>query len=114
MELNKNLIDFNNLKFKHINIKNLIIGNIYLIKTFLGRKYESRKGIFVNSHFLNKFVYFRMRLIEGFSYITYCLDDSSYFYENVSKKQTIQDAMELRAVNKVLRQVIGDESFSYK
>jgi hypothetical protein len=114
MELNKYLIDFNNLKFNRVNIKKLIIGDTYLIKTYIGRQYESRKGIFVNSIFLNKYVYFRMRLIQGFSYVTYCLDDSSYFYEIVSRKKLIQDSMELRAVNKILRRIVGDESFVYK
>uniref|UniRef100_A0A6C0EUJ1 Uncharacterized protein n=1 Tax=viral metagenome TaxID=1070528 RepID=A0A6C0EUJ1_9ZZZZ len=114
MELNKYLIDFNNLKFNRVNIKKLIIGDTYLIKTYIGRQYESRKGIFVNGIFLNKHVYFRMRLIQGFSYVTYCLDDSSYFYEIVSRKKLIQDSMELRALNKILRRIVGDETFVYK
>lgn len=96
-----------------VKIDNLIKGNTYLIKTYIGRQYESRKGIFINSEFLHKYVYFRMKLIVGFSYITYCLDDSSYFYIVNSKKEIIQNAMELRAINKILQQIIGDETFTY-
>ena len=36
------------------------------------------------------------------------------YYEVVSKKQEIQNAMELRAVNKIIQNIIGDKYFEYK
>jgi hypothetical protein len=35
------------------------------------------------------------------------------FYEPIFKKERIQTAMEHRAINKLLQQIIGDASFSW-
>lgn len=36
------------------------------------------------------------------------------YYEIISKKKEIQDAMELRALNKIIQHIIGDKYFEYK
>jgi len=36
-----------------------------------------------------------------------------HFYKFVSQKERIQWAMELRAVNKIIRRVLGDDHFSW-
>lgn len=36
------------------------------------------------------------------------------YYEVVSKKQEIQDAMELRALNLIIQNIIGDKYFEYR
>lgn len=43
-------------------------------------------------------------------------NDSSncIYYEVVSKKQQIQDAMELRALNLIIRNIIGDKYYEWK
>lgn len=38
---------------------------------------------------------------------------SCIYYEIVSKKQEIQDAMELRALNLIIQNIIGDKYFKY-
>lgn len=44
-------------------------------------------------------------------YITFSYQIGRRFYTIVSKKKEIQQAMELRALSKILKQIIGDESF---
>jgi hypothetical protein len=36
------------------------------------------------------------------------------YYEIISKKQEIQDAMELRSLNLIIRNIIGDKYFEYR
>ena len=44
-------------------------------------------------------------------YVTFSYSVERKFYILISKKKKIQEAMELRALSKILKQIIGDESF---
>jgi len=46
-------------------------------------------------------------------YVTFSYDIGRKYYTLVSKKNEIQNAMETRAMNKILKQITGDESFHY-
>lgn len=110
------------LMFKEICFSNLIKGTKYIIKR------------------INKPEYIRMIYIGKFSDYIYRYDSVSMFvdvkelrkpelecckmnftyeydtiyYIIVKQKEKIQQAMELRATNQVLRSIIGDETFVYK
>ena len=47
----------------------------------------------------------------SYGYITFSYQIGRRFYTIVSKKKEIQQAMELRALSMILKQIIGDESF---
>ena len=40
-------------------------------------------------------------------------DEKRKYYKIIKQKQNIQNAMEIRAVNKLLQYIIGDDSFIY-
>jgi len=46
-------------------------------------------------------------------YVSFSYDIGRKYYTLVSKKNEIQQAMETRAINKILKQITGDETFHY-
>lgn len=98
------------LTFVEINFNKLIIGKKYFIK------------IKCTNYIINRFGYFNKYVEEDIGYfinMTYYktkfhnmyvnMDDT--FYEIILQKELIQQSMEKRAINKILRQLI-DESFN--
>jgi len=67
-------------------------------------------GHFINYH--NEFVYFHINH-NYFKQLYYYFHKKGIFYENNFQKDKIQDAMELRAINKILRKITGDPLFTY-
>jgi hypothetical protein len=96
--------------FKRVLIDDLKEGKKYFIDFYVRNRYENRIGIFIK-FIKDDFACFK---ISYYGWVmNYYIDDMSYFYEFNSNKEQIQNAMEQRAINIILRKVIGDESFIY-
>uniref|UniRef100_A0A6C0EU19 Uncharacterized protein n=1 Tax=viral metagenome TaxID=1070528 RepID=A0A6C0EU19_9ZZZZ len=103
---------FNNSTFKCLPIDDLEEGKQYLIRTCVRKRYITKVGTFIGLSKYSYYGYFDVRMpVSGF--LRFSFNETSYFYDFVSQKYKIQNAMELRAVNKILRRIIGDESFTY-
>lgn len=99
--------DYPYSKFKKIHVNKLIKGNKYLIKIIYKGTLFTHYGYFVC--YSEKYdTLICMNCKNKSIFITF----ESSFYEMTLKKEKIQQAMELRAINKILRQLI-DESFKY-
>jgi len=97
--------------FKNVSIDDLTVGKKYFIKFYVRGGYENRIGVFtkyVNNYFASFKIYYY-----GWE-LNYFLEDTSYFYDYIYKKNKIQNAMELRAINQIIRNITGDETFNYK
>ena len=94
--------------FKTIIFEKLIKGDKYLIKH---GKDEYVIGRFIKYN--NESSYFHVKHIY-FKQLYYYIHKKSIFYEYNYQKDNIQNAMELRAVNKILRKITGDPLFIYK
>jgi hypothetical protein len=91
-----------NLDFKLIPIDDLEIGKLYLIKhcNYKDKNYTFKRGNYTSKSFILKFVYFEInKKVELF-------DELSLFYEMIAKKHIIQEAMELRALKLILKNLI--------
>lgn len=95
------------MEFKCVEMSKLKEYKKYKIQIYINGNCETTQGIFLCSfECWNKYVCFELKdKIMNF-------DETTYFYEGVLKKKKIQEAMELRAVNKILQQLIGD-TFTY-
>ena len=99
-----------------ISFHNLKIGNQYFIS---GAEIDIiyYRGIF-DGYAYNSTKFYSLDLIYPF-YHNYCEYRSfhyypiRYYYQYVSKKKEIQQAMETRALNAIIRQIIGDECFEW-
>jgi len=102
-----------NSDFRIVPIDNLVGGKTYLIRSYVRKKYENKIGKFINLSKFSYYGYFNVKMpVNG--YLKYSFNETSHFYEFIYKKDKIQNAMELRAINQILRQLIGDESFKYE
>lgn len=106
------------LQFKKIAYKKLVHEHKYIMQMtkdtlYVGffenkEKYRNRKcKSFIITKRITGYVYVEIEIdiytdMERLSYYEICL-----------KKHKIQDAMELRAVNKILQKIIGDDTFVY-
>jgi hypothetical protein len=89
------------LLFDHVLFKDLELGTTYLIKTYMkGNRCMTKKGIFYKECNTPGFGLFK---INSHSIHVY---QSSLIYKMKSTKKNIQEAMELRAIHKVLRSLI--------
>lgn len=102
-----------NSEFKNLLLDDLEEGKIYLIRSFVRKRYENKIGKFINLSKFSYYGYFNVKMpVSGV--LKYSFNETSHFYEFINKKDKIQYAMELRAINQILRQLIGDELFKYE
>lgn len=89
------------LLFDHVHFKDLELNAPYLIKTYLKKNVcMTKKGTFYKESEIPDFMLFKLgsRIIH--------VDHTSLVYKMKSTKKNIQEAMELRAIHKVLRSLI--------
>ena len=115
------LIDFNNLLHHHHYIIRVVGGlhGCYVAGRFLERTFprnprfiqvhENGSGYFqpVGARFFIRDIYGENRGLRTFS-------SRDYYYELVPKKQVAQQAMEKRALQMILQNLIGDKHFIYE
>lgn len=101
--------------FEEINFFDLIYGEEYFITgseldiiyykgIFEGHSYNCSRFNSIQVLYPNKYFYGE----RAFHYYP-----KRYYYYFVSTKNKIQDAMERRALNKILKKIIGDENFQW-
>jgi hypothetical protein len=92
--------------FKCVAPDALEIGKMYKIKRYMGKHCVTEKGTFIKRS--DPFVYFNVTQIRGLNQIAirHPFDNKSVFYEMVSQKHKIQEAMELRAFRQIMRSLI--------
>ena len=111
------LIDFNNLMHHHHYIIRVVGGlhNCYVAGRFLERTFprgfvqihDNGSGYFqVGARFFIRDMYGEKRGLRSFT-------SNDYYYELVPKKEAAQQAMEQRALQMILQNLIGDKHFSY-
>ena len=110
MDIICNMGKYNHTSFKHVSIDDLTIGKKYFIKFYVRGRYENRIGVFIK--YVNNYLAAFNVTYYGWT-LGYYLEDTSYFYEFIYKKDKIQGEMELRAINKIIRNITGDETFNY-
>ena len=88
------------MKFREVT--DLIPGNKYKIVS----NDNTYEGIYVSTNYLHRFN------VPGYHNTNFVPHFHSY-YEPIFQKERIQSAMEHRAINKLLRQIIGDPSFRW-
>ena len=103
---------FNNCEFKIVSLVDLIYGEKYFVKMRIGTFYENRIGIYICYSIING-PYMYMNHVPLFGYLKYSIGHDSFIYSLIKKKDTIQYAMELRAINKLLQRIVGDDTFKY-
>lgn len=105
------------LEFIQVNFYQLKSNKKYIITDLNGAFYYT--GIFSNYHMSGKdvanfkHVICNVPIKRQCGYITFSYDFGRKYYTIRSKKTEIQNAMELRALTKILTKIIGDESFSW-
>ena len=96
-------INFYDLKY---GIKYLITGidtdEIYYVGIF--ERYENNRAKFHLLRLMNPYLYHA-------TYRAFTYDPNRYFYQFLSKKRQIQEAMEKRALNKIIQKITGDDTF---
>ena len=102
--------------FEPISFHNLIIGKEYFI-TGAELDIIYYKGIFEGYEY-NSTKFYSLDLIYPFfhnycDYRAFHYYPIRYYYQFVSKKKEIQQAMETRALNKIVQKIIGDEHFEW-
>jgi hypothetical protein len=103
---------YNHSTFNCLSIDDLEEGKKYLVRTCIRNRYITKIGIFIGLSKYSYYGYFDVSMpVSGL--LRFSFNETSYFYEFVYQKYNIQNAMELRAVNKILRRIIGDDSFTY-
>ena len=95
------------MEFKCIEMSKLKTDKKYIIQIYIDRHYETMDGFYLSS-----FECWNMYVCFNIKNKIYNFDETTYFYEADLKKNIIQNAMELRAINKVLKRLI-DDSFNY-
>ena len=101
-----------NLTFQQVMSIHLKVNKKYLIRYVEGNNIKYLKGYYIRITDNSGFICFCMGPLI-FNALRYFLSNTSYYYDIILQKQNIQDAMELRAINKILQRLIGDESFTY-
>ena len=110
------LIEFNNLTHHHHYVIRVVGGlhGCYVAGRFLERtfprhpRFEVHDGYFqpVGARFFIRDIYGEKRGLRTFT-------NRDYYYELVPKKEAIQQAMEKRALQMILQNLIGDKHFTY-
>ena len=111
------LIEFNNLTHHHHYVIRVVGGlhGCYVAGRFLERTFprhprfvQEHDGYFqpVGARFFIRDIYGEKRGLRTFSRM-------DYYYELVPKKEAIQQAMEKRALQMILQNLIGDKHFTY-
>ena len=110
------LIEFNNLTHHHHYVIRVVGGlhGCYVAGRFLERtfprhpRFEVHDGYFqpVGARFFIRDIYGEKRGLRTFTNL-------DYYYELVPKKEAIQQAMEKRALQMILQNLIGDKHFTY-
>ncbi len=113
------LIEFNNVTHHHHYVIRVVGGlhGCYVAGRFLERVF-SRNPHFVQVH--NESGYFQpigarffIKDIHGEKRGLRTFTSNDYYYELVSKKEAVQEAMEKRALQMILQNLIGDKHFTY-
>ena len=100
--------------FEEINFYNLIIGKEYFISGneidiiyykgyFEGYLYNCAKFYSIVAVYPSVYYYTDYKVFHNYP--------KRYYYQFISKKKEIQNAMEIRALNMILKNIIGDEYF---
>jgi len=105
------------MEFKQVNFYQLKSNTKYIITDLNGAFYYT--GIFCLyvkggkdiAHFKNVMCNVPIKRYCG--YVTFSYEIGRKYYTIDSKKDQIQNIMELRAINKILKQITGDETFHY-
>lgn len=105
------------MEFKEVNFYQLKSNTKYIITDLNGAFYYT--GIFCLyvkggkdiAHFKN--VVCNVPIKRHCGYVTFSYEIGRKYYTLDSKKPQIQNAMELRSINKILKQITGDETFHY-
>lgn len=92
------------MKFREVT--ELISGTKYLIMS----NHCTYEGIYVSTNYLHQFKH--VPTFEKLEYVQFIPHFHTY-YLPIFQRERIQSAMEQRAVNKILRQIIGDPTFSW-
>lgn len=113
------LIDFNNLNHHHHYIIRVVgLHSCYVAGRFLERTFprtprfvqvhDNGSGYFqpVGARFFIRDIFGEKRGLRSFT-------SNDYYYELVPKKEVAQQAMEKRALQMILQNLIGDKHFSY-
>ena len=112
MNLTENPEKFGQINFYHLKKNHkYIITEIYGVFHYVGIFSHYQKGsidmvIFKNVTCINP-------VERSCGYVTFSYQIGRRFYTIISKKKQIQEAMELRALNKILKNIIGDETFKW-
>lgn len=94
------------LKFKQVSFESLELNKLYLIESYMRKRCRSEKGVVYKKSSIPDFIL--CKIGENI----YHVDNSSVFYEMVPQKYAIQEAMELRAMNLILKSITGDNYIS--
>ena len=101
-----------NLTFKIVDFNQLIKKKYYiLIKCEL--QTIERTGNFVK-YVEHDIAFFTNMYYNSSPFYSIYLNKDDTFYDIIFQKEKIQNAMELRAINKILQRLIGDETFKYE
>lgn len=95
-----------NLTFQRVSFFKLELNKKYLIRFLDDDTINYLKGYFVKQVNPQCVCFMNSSIIRDF-------DTNAWFYDIVIQKEKIQGDMELRAINKILRRLIGDENFKY-
>ena len=103
---NMEQVNFYHLKPNHKYMITDLNGVFYYIGTFNLYRNSGNVAIFKN-------VICTSPIERSCGYMSYSYSASRKFYTLISKKKEIQQAMETRALNKILKQIIGDPLFEW-
>ena len=110
------------LKYVSVPANKIKIGKKYLIHYHMGNftPYVMYTGMFIRyttepRNYIHLYHYgdsYNKEFILSNSKKLICSDVDD-FYEMLPQKHKIQSAMELRAINKLLQRIVGDDTFTY-
>ena len=105
------------MEFKQVNFYQLKRNTKYIITDLNGAFYYTGQFcLYIKNgkecaHFSNVTCNVPVKRYCG--YVTFSYDIGRKYYTLASKKDKIQNAMESRAINKILKQITGDDTFHY-
>jgi len=105
-------MEYIHLQFKKIHTTSLEVNKKYLVVFYEGNTIRKLKGYYIKRSPTEVYVCFCMSSLV-FNALRYFLDVSTSFYDIEYKKTNIQNAMEQRAINKLLQRITGDPTFNY-
>lgn len=95
---------FFKMQFREVTV--LIPGTKYRIVS----NHCEYEGIYISTNYLHRFTH--VPNYENLEFVNF-IPHFHIYYEPIFQKERIQIAMEHRAVNKILRQIIGDPTFTW-